>query len=131
MVEEYVYDNNYAGLHANCYHCYGEIHFTCSFGLISAKSMNCKIWAKDSLLGQEVCLKSMSRTITMQEFMLTAITVSEKYTFVIASKQLDMGQGYSIRSRGVFEEYVKDNYDAGIHAYSYHCFREIHFCSSL
>ena len=40
--------------------------------------------------GQGAWLKSISRTINMQGFMLTAITATKRYSLVLDSMQLDV-----------------------------------------
>ena len=52
------------------------------------KSVECEIKVKDShgAMGQGACLKSILRTITIQSFILTAITAAEKCTIILDSK---------------------------------------------
>ena len=84
VLEEYSKDNYYALLDTRIYHYYRETHLNAKLYIKSWQnhsSMKYRSWVSD----HSVCLKSMSRTITMQGLTLTAITSSEKYTLLLQS----------------------------------------------
>ena len=79
MLKEYVQHNySYARFDNYSYHCCRETHFSSRLYIIfdSQWSVKCRSRA----LCHGVCLKSMSRTITMQGIILAAITAAEKFT---------------------------------------------------
>ena len=65
--EEYVKDNYYARFHTHIYHCCSEMHFS------SRLEVNLN----------RACSKSIQRPITMQGFILIAITAAEKCTIIL------------------------------------------------
>ena len=84
MLVMYVKDNYYAGFHDPSYHWYRERHFSI---LINVKLYQC-LWSmkyRSRVLGHGACLQSMSRTITMQGFMILAIIGTKKDTSVFYS----------------------------------------------
>ena len=60
----------------------------------------------------------MSRMITMQCFIILAITATEKHTLVFVTSR---------RNTYLLVEHVKDNYYARFHNPSYHSYRETQF----
>ena len=86
VLEECVKDNYYARFHTHRYYWCREMHFI-SRRDIQFSSLNLKLWqcqwsvkCRSRVPGHGACLKSMSRTITMQLFILHAITAAEKST---------------------------------------------------
>ena len=67
-----------------------------------------------------MCLKGMSRTITMQRLKLAAITDVEKTKLRSKICQSQWTVKYRSRSVGVPEGYVKDNNYARFETRSYH-----------
>ena len=80
LFEECVKDNYYARFHNPIYHCCNELYF----------KTRCKFWQsqwsvkwRSRALGLGACLKSVSRTITVQGFILPDITAAEKSTLTL------------------------------------------------
>ena len=87
-------------------------------------------------LVHDVCLKSVSRTITMQAFIPTATTAAEKCTLFLDAKFLTMSVECEMKVKGTgsrcrLEECVKDNYYARFYFHSYHCCRALNLISRL
>ena len=84
MLQGYVKDNYYARFDTPSYHHFREIHFNARLDVNNArldvKSRQSHLSAKSRSRspGHSGCLKSISRTITMQGLTLAAITVTEK-----------------------------------------------------
>ena len=93
MLEEGVKDNYYARSHTHSYHACREMHF---------HSILAKHWSgkcRSRAPGHVARLKSVSRTITMQDFILTAITPAEKCTFILFWQSIgagNVGQGLRV-----------------------------------
>ena len=75
MLKECVKGNYYARFHTHIYHCFRERHFIFTRHKILTKSV-C----------HGACSKCVSRAIIMQDFILTAITVTEKGTLFLDVK---------------------------------------------
>ena len=78
-------------------------------------------------------LLSVSRTITMQGFILPAITAAEKCTLFLDSTTLEERE-MSVKgttSWCVVVKCIKDNKYSRYHTPRYHCRREMHFISRL
>ena len=84
MVVKCVKDNYNARFRTPSYQCCREMY------LISRLDINFSQWSVKCRSGEpvhDVCLKSVSRTITMQAFIPTATTVAEKCTLFLDSTQ--------------------------------------------
>ena len=85
MLEEYVKDNYYVRFDTHSFNCFRETHFNARQGVKSCQSR----WSAKSRSNapdKNMCLKTVSRTITMQELTLAAITAS--YTLMLDSIKL-------------------------------------------
>ena len=84
VLEECFKGNYNARFHTHRYHCYREMHFISRRDVNFAKtqwSVKCRSRAP----AHGAWLKSVSRTITMQGFILPAITAAEKCTLYLDS----------------------------------------------
>ena len=85
-LEVCVKDNYYARFHTHSYHCCREMHFISRLDLkfyrldIKFGQSQWSVKYRSMVPGHGACLKSMSRTITMQVFILPATTAAEKST---------------------------------------------------
>ena len=95
MLEDCVKDNYYARFHIHSYHACREMHFYSRLDVKFPSQWSRKCRSR----GHGVCLKSVSRTITMQGFILTAITAAEKCTFILFRQSIgagNVGQGLRV-----------------------------------
>ena len=82
VLEECAKDNHYARFHTHSHRCCREMHFI--------SRLNIKFWqsqwsvkCRSRAPGHGVCSKSVSSTITIQRFILPAITATEKCTLFL------------------------------------------------
>ena len=83
MLEECVKDNYYVSFHTHSYHCCRKMHFIYRLDIkfyFDKVSGARNVYNRSKVLGHGARLKVMSMTITMQVFMLRAITAAEKKT---------------------------------------------------
>ena len=90
MLEECVKDNYGARLHTLSYHCCREMHFISRLDETFSR-LNIKFYSQWSVKrrsrasGHGACLKSLSWIITVQGFILPAITAAEICTLFLDS----------------------------------------------
>ena len=86
MLEEYVEDNYYAKCDTRSDRRFRETHSNVRLdennaGLdVKSQRSHSSVKSRSRVLGLSACLKSISRTMTVQSLTLAAITVSEKLT---------------------------------------------------
>ena len=81
VLVEYDKDNHYARFHDPSYHRCRESYFSILLDMKFWQSQ-WSVKCRSRVPGHGVCLKSMTRTITMQGFMILAIIGAEKVTLV-------------------------------------------------
>ena len=91
MLEEYVEDNYYARFDTRSYHRFRKTHLNARLNVNNAR-LDVKLQqsysstkSRSQAPGNIVCLRSMSRTITMQGLTFAAISPSEKRTLMLDS----------------------------------------------
>ena len=84
MLEEYVEDNYYARFDTHSYHRYRETHFNARLD-VKSKQSHKSAKSRSRAPGHSGCLKSMSRTITIQGLTLAAITAAGKCPLMLDS----------------------------------------------
>ena len=104
VLEEYVEDSYYARLDTCRYHCFTETHFNARLNIKSWQSHSSMI-SRSRAKEHCVCLKSMSRTITMQGLTLAAITASRQHTLML---RLDV-KSWQSQSSGKSRSRAMDN----------------------
>ena len=82
MLEKCFKGNYNARFHTNRYHCSREMHFNSRCDVNFAKTQ-WTVKCRSRAPAHGAWLKSVSRTITMQGFILTAITAVEKCTLFL------------------------------------------------
>ena len=93
VLEEYVEDNYYARFNTRSYHLLRETHYNARLDVnnarmeVKSQQSHWGLKSKSRAPGHSVCLKSMSRTTTMQGLTLaaTCITASEKHILMLDS----------------------------------------------
>ena len=83
MHEECVKDNYYARFHTHSYHCCIEMHFSSRLGVNWQSHWSVKCRSKAAR--HYACWKSICKSISMQGFILIAITAAEKCTVILDS----------------------------------------------
>ena len=81
-VLECIKDNYYAMFHTHSYHCYKELHFNSRLNVNFDKS-HWNVKCRPTATSHGACLKSVSRIIILQDFILTSITATEKCTLYL------------------------------------------------
>ena len=96
MLEDCVKDNYYARFHIHSYRACREMHFHSRLDVKFQQSQ----WSMECMSrGHGVCLKRVSRTITMHGFILTTIAAAGKCTFILFWQSIGAGnvrQGHQV-----------------------------------